>query len=113
MSIVLTLLLDTLFTQIPPMSPPSTSSPSSHPPCVLIPPRNKLFQTHPSRPIFKARRPRSLRTLRPSANEGYLMPYLAAYVVEEIVEDGQDPRGQVYGCEDELYQHSQLDVGDR
>lgn len=43
---------------------------------------------------------------RPAAPDGDLMPYASENIVQEVVEDGEDPGCDVYDCEDDL-------VGDR
>jgi hypothetical protein len=61
-----------------------------------------VLEAHPPRAITKTRRPRPLRSPRSTPDDGHLVPDSARDVVEEVVEDGEDPRGQVQESEDKL-----------
>lgn len=56
----------------------------------------------PPRPVAQARGARPPFAPRPAAPDRYLVPDDAAHVEEEVVEDGQDPRGDVDDGQDEL-----------
>lgn len=65
-----------------------------------------ISETHSTVPVPETRGAWTMLAARPAAPDGDLMPYASENIVQEVVEDGEDPGCDVYDCEDDL-------VGDR
>jgi len=70
-------------------------------PTPTIPPSHQLNQTKPTRPVAKRGCPRPRIPTCSTTPDGHFMPQTPADVEQEIVEYGNDPRGEVDDGQDE------------